>query len=116
MWRKTNEEGEKFEWSQVKWLRYTKEFGIIYYKTTLNENEPFKKLNINKRGICSVQLNELQLCYVEQIKISDAKKKDLMDLLQFIEPSFHTFYQELKCDSDILNIHPDLVDVESEEE
>ena len=35
MWRATSQDGERFVWQNIRWLRYTKaNFGKIEYKTT----------------------------------------------------------------------------------
>ena len=40
---------KKFLWREVKWLRYPKQQGVVFYKTTLREDDVFKKLNINRK-------------------------------------------------------------------
>ncbi|KAJ8873116.1 hypothetical protein PR048_026733 [Dryococelus australis] len=43
--RKVNEDGEIFKWHDAQCLMYTKEPGIVNYKTALNEDELFKGLS-----------------------------------------------------------------------
>lgn len=73
--RKFSEENEPFNWRNVKWLRYTKEFGKILYKNTLNIEEPFQILNIFKRGLSQLYFKNLTNCYNQPVNISDAKKR-----------------------------------------
>ncbi|CAG9825651.1 unnamed protein product [Phaedon cochleariae] len=47
--RTCDTDGDKVSWLKIKWLRYTKEFGIIKFKYTLDETVPFKTLDL-KRG------------------------------------------------------------------
>lgn len=108
VWRKQSQCGNKFAWTDVKWLRYGKKFGEVLYKTTLDKEEPFKVLNILKRGIPNVQLNEVPQRYTAPVKISKEKKNDLIDLLPQISPEFHDFYKNLATDAEVLNIDPDL--------
>lgn len=51
----------------------------------------------------------------QDIKISSKKKKDLLDLLPFVNPCFHPFYKSLLTDNST-DVHPDLVEGESETE
>lgn len=49
---KTNTFGEKFVFRQVKWLRYVKqEKNIVSYKTSLNENDVFLKLDLSRKKV-----------------------------------------------------------------
>lgn len=114
-WRKLAEGSEKYIWKDVKWLRYTKDdFGMISFKNTLSTDEPFKRLNIRRRGYNSIKYTDLEKDNYPQT-ISAEKKKDLMDILQFIDPCFHDFYKNLKTTT-CANIHPDLVEEEEGDE
>lgn len=108
LWRSKNDNSEKFVWKNVKWLRYTKnDFCKIFYKTSLEEAEPFKLLNIKKREINSIPINQTKNL-PKEIDIGENKKEDLLDLLRLIDPSFHHFYKNLKTEI-LRDIHPDLV-------
>ncbi|CAG9772078.1 unnamed protein product [Ceutorhynchus assimilis] len=48
--RKVNEDGQKVVWKDIKWLCYSKEPGIILYKTSLDEEETFRKLSFLRKG------------------------------------------------------------------
>lgn len=115
LWRKVNENGEVFKWSTVKWLKYTKNFGLIYYKNSLSENEPFKILNIKKRGVNTVKIEDLQPCYHKPLNISSAKKKDLLEMIHLIDINYHEFYKNLPTE-DKPDYHPDLLDESEDEE
>lgn len=113
MWRNTNNDSEKFVWKEVKWLRYTKaDFGKILYKTSLDDNETFKTLNIRRRGVNTINYSDLGHPYSDGKPITKEKKSDLIFLLPQIDPVFHDFYKNLKTTDDMLNVHPDLLDDE----
>lgn len=72
LWRN---DGQKYCWADVKWLRFTKEFGSVFFKSSLDENEPFRKINLKKRGISSINKNNLKQCYFSPIEINQKKNK-----------------------------------------
>lgn len=110
-WRKVNADKNKFLWNQVKWLRFTKKsFGKVFYKTSLNENEEFKILNMQRRGINSVTENDLKKAYVRDVPISSKKKKDLIDMLPLIDNCYHDFYKNIVTEDGMLDFHPDLTE------
>lgn len=116
MMRKVDKDKNKFIWRNVQWLRYTKKFGTVLYKNSLTEDEPFKTLNIKRRGVNNVSLLDLPRCYSAPLKISKEKKKDLLDLLQFIDPTLHNFYLNIS-DENVSDIGPSAdTDVDSESE
>lgn len=107
IWRNRDTNSENFSWKDVKWLCYSKKnFGKVKFKRSLNEEEIFKVLNVSKRGVNTAKLDEI-LKLPSDIKISSKKKKDLIDILPFIDPYFHAFYKNLLTE-EISDIHPDL--------
>lgn len=61
--KKVSEEGEKFVWKAMKWLRYDRQqCGILYYKTSVDPLEPFKTISFKRRSRSNVPLNP-KLCY-----------------------------------------------------
>lgn len=112
--RKVNEDGERVIWQDIKWLRYTKTFGKIYYKNCHEVDEPFKVMNIRKRGFNQLTYTDIPHCYEGPIKINEAKKKDLLSMLHLIDTNFHAFYMEL-CGEDMPDFHPDLTEDDNEE-
>lgn len=106
--RKKDVEGNQFNWHSVKWFRYTRESGKILYKTTLDNDEPFHTLCLNRRGQPDSRLHPERL-YKSSLPISKEKKKDILDLLPLISPTFHDFYRNLKS-SDMPDTYPDSED------
>lgn len=97
--KKKNEEGETFVYRDVKWLRYTKEnINKVLYKTSLDENIPFKTLNMTRRNS---NLINIPVAYSESLPITEEKKSDLLSLMSFIPDVFHYFYKNLKTSKDI---------------
>lgn len=114
-WRKVNEDGEKFTWSDVKWLRYTKNrFGGVKYKTSLEDTQPFKTLNVMKRGVSSLTIRDQDKITATPL-ISKEKKEDLLSILNLIDPMFHSFYNNLNS-GNIRNIDPDIGDTSTSTE
>lgn len=107
--RKVNEERESVCWHAVRWLRYTREVGKIFYKYTLDDDEPFKVVNIRRRGVLNLCPAETPKCYVEPIKISTAKKQDLIAVLPLIDGIYHEFYMNLPAEQ-MLDYHLDLTE------
>eukprot|EP00102_Acyrthosiphon_pisum_P027826 XP_016665036.1 PREDICTED: uncharacterized protein LOC107885857 isoform X2 [Acyrthosiphon pisum] len=97
--RKKNEDGDKFIFRDVKWFRYSKENkNVVFYKTSLDENEHFKTLDMSRRKSISMDLPK---AYTDILEITEEKKSDLLSLLSFIPEVFHNFYQNLKTSKDI---------------
>lgn len=99
--KKTNENKEKFVFRDVKWIRYTKnEKGIVHYKTSIDSNAKFHKLNLNKRNPVSMNIPK---AYDDNLCITEEKKKDLMSLLKFIPETFHNFYKNIKSNKNTVD-------------
>lgn len=106
--KKTNESGEKIIWKDIKWLRYTKEIGRVKYKTSLDESEPFKVINYLGKQKLPANIT-LPLSYKGDVPISEEKKKNLLELLPYIDKNFHDFYQNLRTKN-----MTDTIDVDSD--
>lgn len=113
--RKLSEDKAKINWRDMRWLQYKKEFGTILFKTTLTVDEPFRLINIRKRGVNRIRIQDVPPCYTDAIHISDAKKKDLLSLLPLIDTNYHSFYKSLKCAAQP-DFHPDLTEAADEED
>lgn len=116
-WRKTDEQGNRFSWLKVRWLKFTKQFGRMKYKNSNRDDEPFKVLTFLKRGVCAVPKSHFCNAYDGPNPISVAKKRDLEQLLPYIDPEVHEFYRNLTTDEDIsAGIHPDITEFDLEEQ
>jgi hypothetical protein len=48
--RVKDENGKALKLQKCRWLKFNKEMGIFCYKHTLKEDEPFHRMNFNRRG------------------------------------------------------------------
>ncbi|KAJ8893213.1 hypothetical protein PR048_005799 [Dryococelus australis] len=96
--RKMDTDGNAFNWRHP---------GILYYKTELDESD-FKTVSFRRGGISDTMIHP-QLKYNGPNAITVEKKKDLMDLLQFVSPVFHQFYKALETSKSARNVHPDAI-------
>lgn len=107
--RHKNMTGNPFIWQNVKWLRYTKEYGVISYKESLDEKEPFLKLDLRRKRNSHGHLCEnLKLLYDGPQPISEEKKQDLLSMLSLIDPEVRSFYTQLTTERNIQTIDPDI--------
>lgn len=104
--RKKDAEGNPFSWHSVKWLRYTRVYGVIHFKTTLKEDVPFKTLCVRRRGKENIELLPSK-CYNNKLSITKEKKKDILDMLPLIPTTFHQFYHDMQT-SNIQEVYPDI--------
>lgn len=93
--RRTKSVGNiKVEWLKIQWLRFENENPFtIKYKYCNDETVEFNILNIKKRT--SQRITTMDTLYPQGNEISMDKKRDLIQLLPFIPPIYHNFYQEL---------------------
>lgn len=106
MIKKIIDSGEKFLWHPIQWLQYKNSEGKIYFKLSLEEDEDFKVVTYQRRGRHFKPFS-LPLINESTVPISEAKKRDLMDLLPLIDTAFHDFYKNIKTNNSD-PIDPDL--------
>ncbi|XP_052131580.1 uncharacterized protein LOC127751676 isoform X1 [Frankliniella occidentalis] len=109
VWRKSDTDGNKFLFSDAEWFRFQKKSpGIILYKKSLQEEEPFLTLNWKRKR--NEPLPEIDLFQKRNTPcpISEAKKTDLLSLRNLINPLYHDFYLNLKTAKDLMDEDPDL--------
>ncbi|KAK5647846.1 hypothetical protein RI129_002738 [Pyrocoelia pectoralis] len=97
--RKKNEKKGPVNWLKIQWLQFRKEEPFkIFYKETLNDIIEFETIDLqpNKKGrplrLANVALNNL---YNGPLPVSTEKKKNMLELLQFIPPVDHTYFKNL---------------------
>lgn len=108
--RPTDTEGNKVNWLEMKWIRYEKTFGLIQFKTSLDD-EHFRVLDLRrlKRGKRPIPL--LKKCYDGPLPINPLKKKDVLSLLPLIHSDCQKFYLNLETSARV----PELSEDNSEE-
>ena len=93
--RKTNSQGQKDNWLEIKWIRVTKERPLEFqYKYSLNSLEAWKTVDLKRRPKDRPP-NLATALYPGPCVINSAKKKDLLGLLSFVPPIYHSFYHRL---------------------
>ena len=71
-----------------------------------NDRELYQRISYHRRGHPKPQLKSQKSC-TGLLSISKAKKKDLLSILNLIDPAFHNFYKGLP-DHNIPHVDPDL--------
>lgn len=107
--RKIDTTDQKVEWLKIQWLNYKNDQHFKFnYKYSNNSDFPFNSVYIGKR-ISKIEdyTGMLDLLYTNGHTITEAKKKDLLDLLAFIPPIKHQFYNNLKVDKNHDEDYPD---------
>ena len=109
--RKISSGSCKVQWLNIQWLRFesTNRYKI-WYKYSNQSQEPFQEFDVAKRT--STCISNLELLYPNGNVITEAKKKDLLSLLQYVPPLHHDFYQNFKTSSNDVEALPvpDFVD------
>lgn len=77
----------------IRWIRVNS-FGHYLYKECLNENIPFKRINIAQTGAAPIDF-ELEKKIFEQLPIKKKKVDNLKEQMKFIDPQYHWFYDQI---------------------
>lgn len=94
--RKINERKSKVEWLKIQWLRYTSDTNHRFqYKYSNSQDVLFDTVNVARRNVNS-HTASLNLLYPNGRPIETKKKKDLIELLPYVPPIHHPFYEALK--------------------
>ncbi|CAG9820759.1 unnamed protein product [Phaedon cochleariae] len=113
--RKVDDHGNRFIWKNVKWIRYEKNnYGMFTYKNSHDQNEEFKTMSFLRRGHVTPP-QKLPRCKFPNY-ISEEKKKNLIELLPYINGIFHDFYKNLPTEKTIRDELPDLEETSSADE
>uniref|UniRef100_A0A1B6ERS8 Uncharacterized protein n=1 Tax=Cuerna arida TaxID=1464854 RepID=A0A1B6ERS8_9HEMI len=76
--RTMDTEKNPVNWHSIKWLRYTNEFGIVYFKYDLNPFSPFRTLNLirdRKGRKISTQNLQISNSYSKQLGVNPKKRR-----------------------------------------
>lgn len=92
--------GRSFSWLNIRWLRFQRTEPLLFqFKETLDPDAEFYKVNLSKKRTGKPLQNLLNInqdkLYPSRRIVTEAKKKDMMDLLPFIPPVYHQFYRNL---------------------
>ena len=97
--RKKDTVGRPVDWLSIRWIRVTKDKPLQYsFRNSLNELEAWKVVKLAKRQKgrpVNIGLVVPDRLYSGPRMISDKKLKDLQDLLCYVPPVHHPFFQML---------------------
>ncbi|CAH1107166.1 unnamed protein product [Psylliodes chrysocephalus] len=94
--RKISKDKVKVKWLKIQWLRFQNHCPFkIQFKYSNNNDVLFETVDISKRKSV-LQAPKLALLYPDGNVINDAKKKDLLQLKEFIPSVYHGFYENLR--------------------
>lgn len=100
--RKKTSCGYNFNWLNIRWLRYARNCPLQFqFKETLRPEAAFYSVDLRKQKAGRpVNLNNIHQdpLYRSRRPVKIAKKKDMLDLLPYIPPIYHQFYQNLPID------------------
>ncbi|KAK3909860.1 DNA-directed RNA polymerase subunit D [Frankliniella fusca] len=107
--RKMDTAGNPFLFGEAQWFRYEKKApGIIKYKRSLREEEPFVELDWrSKKNTPLPKISPKQKVQV-RCPISLNKKKDLLGLLDQIDPLYLQCYKDLPTSEEAVDKDPNL--------
>jgi len=99
--RKMNTLGEKVEWLKIRWMRFRKDspYKMLYKYTVDDADELFKEVNFEKQRKGRQQqmpILQLPMLYPSGRLISQAKYKDIQDLMKYVPPIHHDFYNSIQ--------------------
>ena len=90
---------EKVEWLKIRWMQFNKDSPFeIRYRYSHNALEAWKVLDVKRRQCgrpIDMGLVELPPLYTGPLSLKPNKLQDLQQLLEFIPPVHHAFYNAL---------------------
>lgn len=110
--KKVDNHGNKFDYRQLKWVKFDQQFGCIAYKTTLDKEIQFKFMDLKKKTHENFVLEQ---AYERPLPINIKKKENLLSLLGQIDLDVHNFYETLST-KDMRDEDPDLDRLNSDNE
>jgi len=97
--RKKNTDKQKVEWLKMHWIRVQKSSPLCFqYRYTINTLEPWKTVNLRRRRAgrpSDLGRVDLLPLYDGPRPISAPKYRDLQELLSYVPPVHHAFFNGL---------------------
>ena len=98
--RKVTVKKQKVDWFSIRWIQVTKDKPFAFkYRCSLNDFEQWKEVDVKrKRQGRSVDMGRVRLqpLFTGPRAIKKAKMDDLLALLAYVPPAYHSFYQSLQ--------------------
>ena len=102
--RKVDVDGDKVDWLSIHWIRVEKASPLKFkFRRTLNALEGWKTVDLRpKRAGRPTDMGRVELTplYAAQRQINPAKLKDLKELMCYVPPIHHPFYDSLTATVD----------------
>lgn len=100
---------EPFKYMETQWFRYDKDsLGIALVRSSYMEDSLFQSLSFLRKGTRSDRVPRL-LPHLRKIHgpypISSQKKKDLLELLPYLNNEYHFFYQNLPDSNSVVDAY-----------
>jgi hypothetical protein len=88
---------EQFNWTQIFHIKVMENYppGEFEFKYTLRD-EPFRRCSLRRRGRVNMDNYDVPKLHTNPLPIEEKKYKDIIDLLQFLDPVYHDFYLKLQ--------------------
>jgi hypothetical protein len=83
-------------WKDIRAIKYEHEFGVISVKQFFTDEE-YQKVDRSKKA-GTIASTDPPMLHSKPLPISKKKCDDLMTFLDFIDPTFHSFYKNLSSD------------------
>ena len=107
VYRKVNTNKQKVEWLNIRWLQIRKANPYeIRYRYSHNSLEAWKILNVQRKRAgrpSDPGRVSLKPLYDNPRPIQPEKLQDLHELMDFIPPVHHAFYNELESSADVVS-------------
>ncbi|KAK3922741.1 Death-associated inhibitor of apoptosis 2 [Frankliniella fusca] len=112
--RSTCSDKDSFSYLSTHIFLYEKKaLGIVKVKSSFNEEAPYRELSFLRKGTRSDRLPRLvpKLQVLGgNVPVSKEKKKDLLNLLDYLDVQHHAFYKTLPVEeNDVPDTHPDFM-------
>ena len=103
--RKVSTNGGKVEWLKIQWVSMSKDKPLQFqYRYSHNTLEVWKTVNLKRKTKGRPQtLVDLYCHHCTQFPGQINKKLDLLELLQFVPPIYHSFYTNLDGSAEVSN-------------
>ncbi|KAK3911403.1 Adenylate kinase, partial [Frankliniella fusca] len=118
--RKTCIDKDPFSYLETHWWKYEKKnIGLVQVKSSFCADAEFRTLSFLRRGVRSDRVQRLYSCLKTlpaATPISEKKKKDLLDLLPYLDQEYHDYYINLPACSSTQDLHPLSFTLEDDED
>lgn len=105
--KKVGQNKNPFNFREIKWLKFDKRLGYVYFKNSLEADQPFFEIDFMKKTKISTYTADIPQVYDKPLPISMLKKENLFSILPQIDKDAREFYENLDT-AEMPDIDPDL--------